>query len=245
MTQWLRRTRFAHRGLHGPDTGPENSLPAFAAAVAQGYGIECDVQLLADGAVAVFHDRELTRLTGRTGRIEAVSAPDLAGLRLVGTDAAVPLLESVLALVAGRVPLYLELKPQGPPGPLVAAVLARLAGYPGPCLLASFDPWTLAAVARRAPGRIRCLIASDFAGQSMPGCRRFCYRHLLHALIARPHCIAYDIRALPSVAVSLARCMGLPVLLWTVRSREDMDKVLRYGDTVVFEGFSPPSPGNT
>ena len=48
MTEWLRNRPFAHRGLHGPDTGPENSLAAFEAAVAQGYGIECDLRLLAE-----------------------------------------------------------------------------------------------------------------------------------------------------------------------------------------------------
>ena len=38
----------AHRGLHGPGV-PENSMAAFRAAVAQGYGIELDVQPAADG----------------------------------------------------------------------------------------------------------------------------------------------------------------------------------------------------
>ena len=66
-----------------------------------------------------------------------------------------------------------------------------------------------------------------------------------HAVPARPHCIAYDLRGLPNTSLALLRRLGLPVLVWTVRSREDMDKALRYGDNIVFEGFSPPSPGNT
>jgi glycerophosphoryl diester phosphodiesterase len=38
---------YAHRGLHGPGV-PENSLAADAA-VARGFGIECDVQRSHDG----------------------------------------------------------------------------------------------------------------------------------------------------------------------------------------------------
>ncbi|MGB1015550.1 MAG: glycerophosphodiester phosphodiesterase family protein, partial [Nannocystaceae bacterium] len=55
MSTWLRHTPIAHRGLHSDDA-PENSLPAFAAAIAAGYAIELDVRLLADETVVVFHD---------------------------------------------------------------------------------------------------------------------------------------------------------------------------------------------
>ena len=49
----------AHRGLWRPDGAPENSLAAFQAAAAAGYGIELDVQLSADGEAMVFHDGKL------------------------------------------------------------------------------------------------------------------------------------------------------------------------------------------
>lgn len=236
---------FAHRGLHGPNTGPENSLAAFEAAMSHGYGIECDLQLLADGEVAVFHDRELSRLTGQSGALAALTARDLDRLRLCGTDQTPPLFSALLSLVSGRVPLYLELKPERNAEALVRAVRDRLAGYAGPHCLASFDPRTLAWAARLAPGRTRCLISSEWAKPPMSWPNRFIRRYLFHALPARPHCIAYDLRGLPNAFLALLRRLGLPVLVWTVRSREDMDKALRYGDNIVFEGFAPPSPGNT
>jgi len=243
---WLTRRPFAHRGLHGPDSGPENSLAAFAAAVTAGFGIECDVRLLADGEVAVFHDANLERLTGRPGRLADLRAADLRELRLDGTDERPPLLGEVLELVRGRVPLYIELKTEGASGPLEQRVLGQLAAYPGLCCLASFNPRALAYVARHDPPRIRCLIASRFDDAPELGCvARFLYRHLFHAALARPHCIAYDWRGLPNWSVALARCVGMPVLLWTVRTREDMVRALRHGDNIVFEGFVPPSPGNT
>jgi glycerophosphoryl diester phosphodiesterase len=44
-----------------PDGPPENSLGAFQAACAAGYGIELDVQLSADGEAMVFHDARSDR----------------------------------------------------------------------------------------------------------------------------------------------------------------------------------------
>ena len=44
VRRW-RGERFAHRGLHGPNTGlVENTLPAFEAARDAGYGMELDIQ---------------------------------------------------------------------------------------------------------------------------------------------------------------------------------------------------------
>jgi glycerophosphoryl diester phosphodiesterase len=59
---WLREVIYAHRGLHGPGV-PENSLAAADAAIARGFGIECDVQRSRDGQAIVFHDWTLDRLT--------------------------------------------------------------------------------------------------------------------------------------------------------------------------------------
>ncbi|WP_374530597.1 glycerophosphodiester phosphodiesterase family protein, partial [Novosphingobium sp.] len=49
---WLSEFDYAHRGLHGPGI-PENSPSAFAAAIAKGMGIECDVQRSLDGQAVV------------------------------------------------------------------------------------------------------------------------------------------------------------------------------------------------
>lgn len=246
MRDWLVRAPFAHRGLHGPETGPENSLAAFAAAASRGYGIECDLRLLADGAVAVFHDADTGRLTGRPGPVSELTAGELAGLRLDGTDERPPCFPRLLELVAGRVPLYLELKPEpGKRRALVRAVLECLAGYAGPALLASFDPRALAWAAWLAPKRPRCLIVSDFPFPGRSVRNRLLSRSLLPALPCLPHCIAYDVRCLPNAVLGLLRRFGLAVLLWTVASREDMDNLLPQGDTIVFEGFLPPSPGHT
>src|SRR5512143_4039196 len=88
----------AHRGLWSPEGPPENSLGAFQAACAAGYGIELDVQLTADGEAVVFHDSALERMTGRPGRIADHTAADLAQMKLAGSDETIPTLADTLTL---------------------------------------------------------------------------------------------------------------------------------------------------
>lgn len=67
---------FAHRGGRGQ--APENTLPAFEAAVALGYGfLETDVHLTRDGVLSVFHDARLDRVTDRTGVIAELDVADV------------------------------------------------------------------------------------------------------------------------------------------------------------------------
>ena len=103
----------AHRGLHDIDKGtPENSLAAFAAAVARGYAIENDIHVTADGAVVVFHDNNLKRMCGVDVNIEESTLSELRKYTLLGTNEHIPTLKECLDLVDGRVPLLIEFKSQ-------------------------------------------------------------------------------------------------------------------------------------
>jgi glycerophosphoryl diester phosphodiesterase len=83
----------AHRGL--ATDAPENSMAAFAAAVATGVThLETDVHATADGVLVAFHDARLDRLTDLTGPVVDISWTTLQRARL-GTER-VPLLEDVL-----------------------------------------------------------------------------------------------------------------------------------------------------
>ena len=78
MRDWLTARPIAHRGLHDAGSGIiENSPSAFRAAIAAGYGIECDLQISADGEAMVHHDDALGRLTDGAGRLDAMTAAAL------------------------------------------------------------------------------------------------------------------------------------------------------------------------
>ncbi|HEY3019343.1 MAG TPA: glycerophosphodiester phosphodiesterase [Solirubrobacteraceae bacterium] len=66
----------AHRG--GAGDAPENTMPAFEAAVALGYRyLETDVHVSRDGVLLAFHDARLDRVTDRTGAIAALRLADI------------------------------------------------------------------------------------------------------------------------------------------------------------------------
>src|SRR5215210_3021920 len=129
---------FAHRGLHHGAQFPENSLLAFAAALEIGAGIECDLRLTADNRIVVFHDADCWRLCASPLRIGRSTLTELGRLHL--GEGPIPTLKSLLVLVAGRVPLLLEVKVDGDIWRWVPALRRALSGYDGAYGVMSFDP---------------------------------------------------------------------------------------------------------
>jgi glycerophosphoryl diester phosphodiesterase len=234
----------AHRALHGPGR-PENSLAAIRAAVEVGYPIEIDLQPAADGTPMVFHDEDLTRLTGEEGPILARTPEELARLRLLGTAEPVPTLAEVLREVRGRVPLLIEVKDQdGSLGPRVGALeeaAARaLHGYEDPVALMSFNPHSVAALRDLAPALPRGLTTCAFDPEDWPG--------LPEARLAELRGIPdYDAVGASFVShhhVDLARprvaelkAAGAAILCWTIRSPEQEAAARAVADNVTFEGY--------
>ena len=88
----------------------ENTPSAFAAAVAGDYAIECDLQISADGEAMVHHDDALGRLTEGSGRLDAMTAAALKSVPFRATADRMITVGELCDLVAGRVPLVIELK---------------------------------------------------------------------------------------------------------------------------------------
>lgn len=234
---WLTAVPYAHRGLHD-DAGrvPENSLAAFAAAVAEGYGIELDVHLTSDGEVVVTHDDDLARVTGSAVSVAASTLASLVELRLGGTEEAIPTLRDVLDLVAGRVPVMVEIKNiRRQAGRLEAAVADAVRAVDGPVCVASFNPRTVGWFAKRHPGIVRGQTASSFAGVEAP----YLARRMLASMSAnrwtRPHFVSYELSALPNRWCDRWREAGGALVTWTVRTPDDVAKARAVADAYIFE----------
>lgn len=236
---WLSHYAFAHRGLHEQQLGiPENSLAAFRQAVRAGYAIELDVQLLADGAIVVFHDATLGRMCGQDISLAELDTQTLRQYRLSGSAAGIPLLSEVLAEVAGRVPLLIELKGQGKPAPLARAVVAVLAGYLGQVAVQSFNPLSVWWLAHHAPTVLRGQLAGSHRTLGVGRLMSW----LLRIGIGRPHFLAFEGAALPNPRVARQRAAGRPVLAWTVRSAAEAKRLQpAHCDGIIFEHFHPAS----
>jgi len=241
---WLTARPIAHRGLHGLAEGTvENCPAAFAAAIEGGYGIECDLQLSADGEAMVFHDSTLDRLTEGTGRVAARTAADLKRVPFRTTGDRMQSLGEFLDQIGGRTVAVIELKSRaGEEGLLEARTAQCLRAYPHRAAVMSFNPRSMAWFAANAPDIARGQISMayrDTASRKLPAWRRVALRHLLFNAISRPDFIAYDIRALPAPAVGLWRRLGRPVLTWTVRTEHDRAVAAIHADQIIFETFRP------
>lgn len=234
---WLKAGLFAHRGLHGNGLA-ENSPAAFSAAIQRGFGIECDVQRSGDGQAMVFHDWELDRLTGETGAVMDRTAAALGATPLTGSDDRIPTLRQVLDLVAGRVPLLIEVKSKREHrvAGLCMAVRRTLEGYRGPHAVMSFDPRVSRWFAGQSPFTVRGLVVTEENARTLSGNVR---RHLA-LWHARPDFLAYDVRDFPSKFAAAQRARGIPVTTWTVRSPELMAKAERHADAPIAEGAGIP-----
>ncbi|MDQ0327263.1 glycerophosphoryl diester phosphodiesterase [Rhodopseudomonas julia] len=222
----------AHRGLHDVSKGrPENSLAAFEAAIAHGYGIECDAHPSADGVAMVFHDDELARLTGAEGAFRDRNAKDLVPLRLSGTQETIPRLSDLLTLVAGRVPIVLELKSIPSRDAGFAEVIGEaIADYDGPLAVMSFDPFLLHDMQRVT--RARPL------GLTLEGNVTACHCHI--AAIQRleldfASCRVADLSHFAPLFRHAAP--NKPLICWTVRNQRQRETAERWSDQITFEGF--------
>lgn len=231
---WLTRRPIAHRGLHDMNgLRWENTLSAFSAAVEKDYAIECDVHLSADGVPVVFHDSELDRLTGRAGHVHDISAAELSRLNVGGTQDRVPTLAEALALVAGRVPIVIELKGvEGKDDGLVAKVAAELAAYRGHAAIMSFDHWLIRRFAPDAPGVPGGLTAHGRTPADLE-------RHF-SMLAHKVSFVSFGVMDLPNPFVALVReKLAMPVITWTVRDQWAVDLTAAHADQMTFEGFLP------
>ena len=230
--------KYAHRGLHD-DTIPENSLTAFEKACEEGYGIELDVQLTRDGVVVVFHDSTLTRMCGVEKRIADCTLEELKGYRLLEANETIPTFSEVLSLVAGRVPLLVELKGESTNTTLCAPVRELLSQYEGPYCIESFNPILLNKMRHELPDAYYGLLYTNAIREK----KKFTLVNLLVTLmalnfLAKPNFIAYDKhnRTSPLVRFTtrLCRC---PRFVWTIRGNEEYKEALALGECPIFEAL--------
>lgn len=244
----------AHRALHDLALGrPENGLAAVEAAVAAGYGIEIDLQPSADGVAMVFHDETLDRMTAETGPVAARTAAELGRITLNhGEGAGVPTLAEVLRVVSGRVPLLIEVKDQsgnlGPvDGALEQATAAALDGYQGPVALMSFNPHSVATLAKVAPHWPRGLTTYGFPANDFPQAQE---NPALEARRARLEAIAdfdrvgavfisHHWRDLERPRVAELKAQGAAILCWTIRQPEEEATARSIAQNITFENYLP------
>jgi glycerophosphoryl diester phosphodiesterase len=243
---WLTARPVAHRGLHDAARGIIENMPAAAqAAVAGNFSIECDIQLTSDGEAMVHHDDGLGRLTEGSGALLGKTAAELKTVTFKNTSERMMTLADLCALVAGRVPLVIEVKSHfDGDRKLVKRMADVLLSYEGPAVGMSFDPDQVVALRELIPNRPRGIVAErHYTETDWPEAsptQRHDMTHLCHFFRTRPDFVAYWVDELPALAPWIAHnVFGCALLSWTVRTPEQRARGARYADQIIFEGFRP------
>ena len=201
----------AHRGASWDE--PENTLPAFERAIAVGADfVEFDVQAASDGALVVFHDSELDRLTPLSGPL---GHRRLAALREVG----IPTLEEVLDLTAGRIGVMAELK--SPHLYTRHDLVTRTVALLGPdAVVISFSKPALLE-ARRARAELRLLQHVGF-GVSIATAAKYAWG------------VGFRDRRVTTRGLAKAQALGLATTVYTVNEDDRLRELVHAGVDGVF-----------
>ena len=219
---------FAHRGLHDGAVFTENSLTAFAAALELGAGIECDLRLTADNRIVVFHDEDAWRICGSPIVIGRSTLADLGRLR-VG-EGPIPTLAALLKLVAGHVPLLLEVKVKDDIWRWIPALRRDLAVYAGRFGVMCFDPRLPRLLKTNLP-RVRrgLLLRADLPA----------WKRRLYLALALPDFLGVEREALGKTWVQRAR-REVPVYGWTISTAEQRAQAEVQADALIWEADGRP-----
>lgn len=212
-----------HRGLERGGV-QENTLAAFRAAKsAGGTMIELDVHMSRDGIPVVVHDKNITRISGKTGIVKEMTAKELA-------DAAqVPTLEEVLIDAETKgLKVNIELKSNSAFGDGVESAVASLLKAhkaENRVMFSSFNPLVLRRLSKVLPNVPRALLATAERDPE----NKFYLRWMILGTFARPHMLNYDGRFLTAKFAKQLDNRHVPFSVWTVSEPAEAKKFLEMG----------------
>lgn len=232
----------AHRGFFNNEDVPENSMPAFLAAVEKGYGIELDVRLTKDGQAVVFHDETLLRMCGVAKKVSECTYEELRVYALSGSNEHISLFSEVIKAVDGKVPLIVEIKASRGYVCTAEKVAEELDGYKGRYCIESFNPFVVRWFRKHRPQVIRGQLSTDYfkdrIGKTVID--RFVMTNLLFNFFCRPDFIAYNHKYAGQLSYRLCRRLYKVIgAAWTIKSVEELKGALEKFEIIIFDGFAP------
>ena len=236
INTWVGNFYYAHRGLHNENI-PENSMSAFKNALNKGYAIETDIHVTKDDKVVIFHDFNLKRMCGKEIKIEETSYEELKKYTLKNTNEKIPLLSELLETVQGKVPLLIELKNEGTAGKLEILSWDILKNYNGKFAVQSFSPFSIGWYRKHAPHIPRGQLSFPYkqAKEYLNPISAFILSNLYSNFYALPNFISYEYSGLDTPVVKNMIKSGIPVLAWTVKTKNQKQECINKCTNIIFE----------
>lgn len=188
----------AHRGAH--EHAPENTLPAFQAAIDLGADwVELDLHTTADGGLVIIHNGTVDGQTNGTGAVREMTLAEIraldAGVKFDSSFAGtkIPTADEAFALMKGKVGVYLDVK-SAPPESVVA--LIRRHGMFSSTIV--YDDTASLAAMRRMEPRARLMVPRppqepesmpEVVARVRPAAFGSSYREITADLVGRCHAV--------------------------------------------------------
>lgn len=223
----------AHRGIHDNNKIYENTLQAIKKARDKNYIIEIDIHLTKDNKIIVFHDNNIKRITGIDKIVEENTYKELNEQNIIH----IPLLEEILELVDGKVPLLIEIKQPNKVGQLETTLMNILNNYQGKYAIQSFNPKVLYWFKRNYKDILRGQLSSKFDKTNLPTYKKIILKNMLFNKVTKPHFISYKYNQLPINKIKHYQKKNIKVLGWTITTKEDYDKYIDIYDNLICEKF--------
>ena len=231
---------YAHRGLFDNNTQPENTLSAFQLALDKGYGIEFDVRMTKDNIPIVVHDLNLFRVCGEDLNVSDLSFKDLQVLNLFSTNEKIPLLEDVLTMIDGKVPIIVEIKlNSGNDTSICEIITPLLDNYNGDYAVESFNPMILLWYKKNRPHVTRGQLSFDFFKENGAySFINFLMKNLMLNFLTKPDFVAYDHRDRNNLSLLInKKIFKVPLVAYTIKSQSEYEKSKGLFDIFIFDSF--------
>jgi glycerophosphoryl diester phosphodiesterase len=216
----------AHRGdsVHAP----ENTLPAFQAAIDYGAdAAEMDVQMTKDGTIVVLHDSSIDRTSTGTGNIWDVTYHDIENLDNGSffdasfADTRIPTLDQVIKLCKGKLFLNIEIKRTGHDDGIEQKVIDIIKdnNFQEQCDITSMDYNTLVTVKSIDPS-IETVYTTNVALGNVED-------------MAAADAFSIEGTFVTQSFVRQLRQNGKKFYVWTVNDEEQMQKMINLGANAI------------
>lgn len=223
----------SHRGIYDNKKIYENTLEAIKKATKKNYIIEIDIHITKDNKIVVFHDYNTKRITKKDMIIEESNYEELNNQSTIH----IPLLEEVLNEVKGKVPLLIEIKQKNKVGLLETILMETLKNYQGEYAIQSFNPLVLLWFKRNYPKILRGQLSSKHKTTKVNKLNRIILKNMYFNIITKPNFISYKYNEISIKKLQKLKRKRIIILGWTVTSKEEYDKYIKYYDHLICEKF--------
>lgn len=221
------KNKIIHRGFFDNDKTIENTIKAFKKANSLGHPYELDVRLTKDEKVIVFHDDNLKRLGKSSKKISDMTYDEIKKIKLLGVDT-IPLFDDVLKL-DNKYGLMIEIKNENNNRVLEDKVLELLSNYDKPYVIISFNKKTLKYIKSKN---------SDIILGLLIGRRKKPLDRLSNKLFIKSFKPDFISVSKSEINNKYIKRFNKPILIWTIKSREEYNKYKNKCDNLVLENIN-------